>query len=194
MKPTRDITLLASLVAVIALAVGPASARKMAGVTMADQITVDGKTLVLNGMGKREATMLGVDVYVAGLYLVRRSSDPAAIVNADEPRRIHMVFVRDVDRDDITEAWTEGFEKNVNEQYLAGLRDRIKTFNSWMTKMRKRGTMTFTYLPGTGTIVEINGQRKGVIEGKDFGAALFTIWLGPKPPNAALKKGLLGGR
>jgi hypothetical protein len=31
------------------------------------------------------------------------------------------------------------------------------------------------------------------IEGADFARALFLIWLGKHPPNAGLKKGLLGG-
>jgi hypothetical protein len=40
--------------------------------------------------------------------------------------------------------------------------------------------------------LEIKGKEMGVIEGKEFAQALFAIWLGPEPPTAALKKGLLG--
>jgi hypothetical protein len=40
--------------------------------------------------------------------------------------------------------------------------------------------------------VEIKGKEMGVIEGKEFAQALFAIWLGPEPPTAALKKGMLG--
>ena len=186
------LTSLVSFVALTALAAGPAEAKKLGGVTMADQITVDGRRLVLNGMGKREATMFKVDVYVAGLYLPRPTSDPNAILAADEPRQLHLVFVRDVDRGDITEAWNDGFRKNVDKQTLETLRGRIDQLNGWMQKMRKRDTLTFTYLPGTGTIVEINGRRAGTIAGRDFARALFSIWLGKRPPNARLKKGLLG--
>src|SRR5207247_9289332 len=56
-----------------------ASAGELAGVTLPDRIQVDSRTLVLNGMGLREATFLKVDVYVAGLYLETTSSDPGAI-------------------------------------------------------------------------------------------------------------------
>ena len=52
--------------------------------------------------------------------------------------------------------------------------------------------MSLTYLPGTGVQVEFKGDVKGVVPGADFAQALFRIWLGPSPPNAGLKEGLLG--
>ncbi|MBK9111219.1 MAG: chalcone isomerase family protein [Nitrospira sp.] len=53
-----------------------------------------------------------------------------------------------------------------------------------------------TYLPGVGTELALNGERKGIVEGADFAAAYFAIWLGPDPINEALKEGLTwtGGR
>jgi hypothetical protein len=32
-----------------------------------------------------------------------------------------------------------------------------------------------------------------MIKGDDFATAFLSIWLGPHPPNADLKSGLLGG-
>jgi len=52
--------------------------------------------------------------------------------------------------------------------------------------------IVFTYAPGRGVSVEVKGQVKGVIPGDDFARALFSIWLGPKPPDPDLKSGLLG--
>ncbi len=43
-----------------------------------------------------------------------------------------------------------------------------------------------------GPLVDMNGNVGLVIDGPSFGQALFSVWLGPKPPTAALKKGLLG--
>ena len=34
--------------------------------------------------------------------------------------------------------------------------------------------------------------EKGIIEGKDFSDALFSVWLGSNPVDAGLKKALLG--
>jgi hypothetical protein len=49
-----------------------------------------------------------------------------------------------------------------------------------------------TYVPGTGTRLTVKGNDKLTIPGQPFAKALFTIWLGPNPPNSDLKKGLLG--
>ncbi|HEY1965075.1 MAG TPA: chalcone isomerase family protein, partial [Acidobacteriaceae bacterium] len=65
-------------------------AATLAGVTLPDTAQVGGKTLVLNGLGLR--TKMMVKVYVAGLYLEQKSSDPNAIIKADAPKQIIMKF------------------------------------------------------------------------------------------------------
>ena len=159
------------------------------GVTLPDSITVEGKPLVLNGLGIREATMFNVDVYVAGLYLEKKSTDPKSIIDADETKRLVLRFVRDVDRDDLVKAWNEGFEKNGGEK----LGPKVKQLCDWMPDMKEGGDLTFTYVPGKGVTVSVNAKSKGTIEGADFGRIMWAIFLGPKPPNAGLKTGLLGG-
>jgi hypothetical protein len=52
--------------------------------------------------------------------------------------------------------------------------------------------MVFTYVPGTGTTFALNGKEKLTVPGPGYHAVLFSVWLGPKPPTADLKKGLLG--
>jgi hypothetical protein len=182
----------ATLAIVVGLASG-ASAGKLEGVTMPDTTTVAGKQLVLNGMGLREATFLKVDVYVAGLYLEARSSDPAQILQSNQAKQLVLKFVRDVGRGDIVKAWNEGFHKNATVPE-AQLRDRIDQLNSWMTGFRDGDVLSFTFIPGSGVAVDINGVRKGTVAGTDFAQSLLAIWLGQHPPNGDLKKGLLGRR
>ena len=169
----------------------PAFARALAGVDLPDRITVDSKSLVLNGIGLREATWLRVDVYVAGLYLETRSSDPQAILGSEETKRLMMKFVRAVDRDALLKGWREGFDRSSGPS-AAALGERIATFESWVADMPKGGTMSLTYRPGAGVQVEIQGETKGTVPGADFARALFGIWLGAHPPNPGLKEGLLG--
>jgi hypothetical protein len=38
----------------------------------------------------------------------------------------------------------------------------------------------------------MKGALKGTIKGIDFKRAVFSIWLGEKPADAKLKKGMLG--
>jgi hypothetical protein len=40
----------------------------------------------------------------------------------------------------------------------------------------------------------LNGTPLGVVEGADFAAAYFAIWLGPKPISDSLKAQLLEAR
>jgi hypothetical protein len=49
-----------------------------------------------------------------------------------------------------------------------------------------------TYLPGIGTELALNGRPMGVIEGADFAAAIFSLWLGENPYDRQFKSALLG--
>ena len=133
----------------------PALAGERAGVTLPDQATVEGRTLVLNGMGLRKGTWLRVKVYVAGLYLEEKSTDADAILSPERTKRVVLVFVRAVGRDDLLDAWGESFRENEGED-LAALQAPIATFHGSMPdRVAKGDTFTFTYVPGTGVLVAV---------------------------------------
>ena len=175
-----------------ALGAGVAQAKECLGVNFPDQVQVDGSNLTLNGLGLRLATMLKVKVYVAALYVPKTSTDANAILGANAPAELVLHFVRDVGAGDMRKAWDEGFEKTAKDQ-LPAFKDRIATLNGWMADMKTGQRMTFVFKPGTGVQVDVNGAVKGTIKGDDFAKAFLAIWLGPEPPNAEIKSGLLGG-
>jgi hypothetical protein len=179
------------LVSMIGLAATSAHAGEKAGVTMPDRVMVGDKQLVLNGMGLREATFLKIDVYVAGLYVEHPSSDPGQLLRSAGPKRIVLHFVHDVGHKDIIDAWHAGFRNNATVP-LEKLRLPIAQLDAWTPGFHSGDTLTFTYIPGTGVTVDINGQNKGVIPDQEFARSLFAIWLGPRPPTADVKRGLLG--
>jgi hypothetical protein len=178
-------------VALVGLLVGLlAYAGELVGVTMPDQVTVGTANLTLNGMGLRTKMMF--KIYVAGLYLPAKESDPNKILAADEPKQIVMHFLyKNVEKEKLLEGWDEGFKNNSGDK-VAALKDKIATFDGYWSDMKKDDMAVMTYVPGQGTKVEIKGKEMGVIEGKEFAQALFAIWLGPKPPSEDLKKGMLG--
>lgn len=179
------------LIAVIVLVLGAtASAGKKAGVTMPDGVTVGSQQLVLNGMGLREAT-LGIDVYVAGLYVQHPTSNAAQLIESRETKQLTLKFVHDVDHNKIVKAWHDGFTKNATVP-MSKLRPYMAQLDSWMPSFKDGDTLTFTYVPDTGVTVAVNGERRGEIKDDAFAQALFGIWLGPKPPSGDLKRGLLG--
>jgi hypothetical protein len=180
-----------ALALTLALVAGSARAGELTGVTLPDQATAGGKTLILNGLGLREATALQLDVYVAGLYLEEKSSDGIAIAASGGTKRLVLQFLRSVGREKLAEAWTEGFQKNAGDK-AASLATSLDTLNGAMSDVKKGDVIAMTYVPGTGTTITVKGKDAAVIPGEDFQRVLFTIWLGPNPPNVSLREGLLG--
>jgi hypothetical protein len=165
------------------------NAANLAGVTLPDTEQVTGKTLVLNGMGIRTKYM--VKVYVGGLYLEQKSSDANAIIKADAPKQIVMKFLHGASKSQMTDAFDDGFRDNSPEATKT-MKTQIDQLLNALDAVKSGDTMVFTYVPGTGSSMAINGQNKVTIADSAFGPVLFSVWLGPKPPNADLKKGMLG--
>lgn len=168
----------------------PAPAREVAGVEFPDTVSVGGQDLKLNGAGVRSKFF--VKVYAGGLYLAQPSNQGAAIVAADAPKRVRMVFLREVDAKKILETYREGFENNSAGPALPALLQKLERLAPALADMKKGGEMLVTYLPGQGTTVTAAGGGSVTVEGKDFADAMFRNWLGPKPADGGLEKAFLG--
>lgn len=179
-------TFLSALLALVVLCSASLGAATLAGVTLADSVNVAGKTLVLNGIGLR--TRLMFKVYVAGLYVERKSNDGKALAGADAPKRIVLHFVRSVSADQIREAIVDGFDA----QSKQSLKADIDKFGNALTPFKDGDELVITYVPGTGTQVAIRNSDVVTIPGFPFAKALFMIWLGDAPPSTDLQNGLLG--
>jgi hypothetical protein len=164
-------------------------AATLAGVTLPDTETVGGKSLVLNGLGIR--TKMMIKVYVAGLYLEQKTSDPNAIIKSDAPKQIVMKFLHGASKSQMTDAFDESFKDNTPDA-VKTMKPDIDRLLAALDAVSSGDTMVFTYVPGTGSSLAINGKEKVTIAGAAFGQVLMSVWFGPKPPNADLKKGMLG--
>lgn len=164
-------------------------ARELASVRLPDTVQVGGETLVLNGAGVR--TKLLFKVYVAGLYLKTPARDPAAVEQTPGNKLIVMHFLRDVDAPAIRQAWTDGIEGNCFKSCDA-FQALTRELRRLMSDLRKGDTLTL--MVSDNAVAVKHGDRDlGVIPGQDFGKMVLRIFLGPNPPTAGLKKGLLGG-
>ncbi|MEM6793699.1 MAG: chalcone isomerase family protein [Acidobacteriota bacterium] len=178
------------IAALFPLTAPPAQAEKLAGVELPNTARVGETDLVLNGLGLRKKAIF--KVYVAGLYLAEKQSDPEAILAADSPRKLVMEFLRKVGSDSLTGAWTDCLKNNAPS---AG-QDVVQGFDSlkgYMADVKKGDQLEFTYAPGAGTVIRTAGEERGTIAGKDFADTLFSCWVGAAPPSEDFKKGLLGG-
>lgn len=159
------------------------------GVRFPDTQVVSGKTLLLNGLGVREATIFKVDVYVAALYLQKKCTTSEEALAQPGPKQIDMQFVRDVGKEDLTKAWKEGFDKNCAESCQT-LLPALNKLNTLMTEIKKGQRMSFIFYKDKVT-VGLDGKSLGIVEGTNVSPVLMRLWIG-QPPNAGLKAGLLG--
>jgi len=103
-----------------------------------------------------------------------------------------MHFVFSVGKDKVAEAWEEGLEANTPNA-SAEVKNAFKTLASWMDDIKDGQRIVLTYVPGTGTTVEVAGKNKGTLPGKAVSDAILNTWIGPKPgPGDDFKKAVLG--
>ena len=132
----------------------------------------------------REATVMKLDVYVAGLYLGEKSKDANKILEASDSKVLKMEFVRDVTADKINGAWDEALKGKGFDQELATLKGVMKD-------VKEKDQMMYTFAPA-GVSFFINKEKLASFKNPEFGKALLAVWLGPTPPNEGLKTGMLG--
>lgn len=150
------------------------------------------KTVQLNGVGYRKKFF--VKVYIGALYTEKLARSRDDVIAMKGPRRIVMHIVHEeIDQEKLVDGWNEGFENNLSEDDLYKLRAEIDKFNAMFPTVRAGDVITIDYIPGTGTRVTINGEKKGVIPGRDLNNAIVDIWLGDEPADSKLKKAMLGG-
>lgn len=97
-----------------------------------------------------------------------------------------------IDKQDLVDAWNEGFYKNTNKQGLQKLGGRIAAFNKLFPALHTGHIVILDYIPNKGTMLTFNGKTLGNIPGEDFNIALLRIWLGKYPADSDLKAAMLG--
>lgn len=170
------------------------AAREVASVRFEDQTSLGNQALVLNGAGVR-AKMI-IKVYAIGLYLPRKDTAPAAILNQPGPKSIRIVMLRDVSAEKLTDSLMQGINDNISAADRLSLQSRLDALEAAMRNAGeaiKGSQIVLDYLPGIGTHVTLNGQSVVKdIAGEDFYRALLKIWLGERPSDRSLKSDLLG--
>jgi Chalcone isomerase-like len=190
MLPRR--TLLAALLAA-ASATALAQA-DVAGVKYPATATVGNQTLALNGAGIRYKVI--IKVYAAALYLPAKASTPDAVYSGAGAKRMHVVMLRDIDANELGKLFTDGMQKNATrEEFGKSIPGTLQLAEIFATKKKLVAGDSFfiDYLPGTGTVVSINGKPAGEpIKEPVFFTAMMKIWLGANPADWQLKEALLG--
>jgi hypothetical protein len=178
----------------LSITISVANAAEIAGVKLEDKIRVGSQEVVLNGAGVR--TRAFFKVYVGGLYLAEKKSAPAEVLALKGAKRVSMTLLRDLSAEQLSEALGDGVRNNHTEIEMEALKPRVDELLAIIKTIgaAKAGNLiALDFLPESGTRLSLNGEAKGnAIAGEDFYRALLKIWLGDKPVDSDLKKGMLG--
>jgi len=169
----------------------PVWAIEVAGVNVADKAKLGTAELALNGAGIR--TRIVFKVYVGALYLAEKKSAAAEAMAQKGAKRVALTLLREMSAQQLSEALEAGIQANHGAAEFEALKPRIAELLSLFTDAKKGDVILLDFLPESGTVVSLNGAARGKpIQGEDFYRALLRIWLGDKPVDGDLKKGMLG--
>jgi hypothetical protein len=182
------------LISLAVLTTSQASPATLEGQIFEDAVPLANRNLRLNGLGIRK--IFFIKAYVAGIYLSEKASTPQDLIAMPGPKRLQLRMLRGAGPDDFNSALVSGMRKNSSEAELSKLNDRIGQLELTIKAIGstvKGDVINLDYLPDLGTRLAVNGTSQGkMIAGADFYAALLSIFVGDKPVDASLKKGLLG--
>jgi hypothetical protein len=166
-----------------------AGARLIEGVYFTPRVTASGVPMVLNGVGLKKLWQV-VKVSVAALYLGEGVSPSTVLSNV--PKRLEIEYFHAISAKDFVKLTEKLLKQNVDPSAISQLKPRLDRLNALYRDVQPGYRYALTYVPEEGTTLALNGIELGTIEGEDFAAAVFSMWLGQRPLSDSLKKELLG--
>ncbi len=178
------------LLPAICLLAGSAAAAELSGIAMPDMLDAAGAHLVLNGMALRTYSFLGVHIYVAGLYLDRRSSDAAGIMASPAPKLLRFTFVRDVGQGAARRSWRDSLD-NACHAPCRLPPEAVGRFLDGVPGMHAGDISQFLFA-GNVLDISLNGRVLGHVDDPLFVHVVLASFIGPHPTVPEVKRALLG--
>ena len=183
--------LLMALILTVGLA-GEGRAASIGGLSLPDSYPAAGQTLVLNGIGIRTLTILRVRVYVAGLYLARKSTDAPAIIASATPKVILLQFLHSASKSDIEKQYREGEQKNCGHGECAPADNAdFERLIAQTPSFNVGDTLTYVFT-ATGMRALANNKVFAEFNNPDLARRMLASFIGANPPSDDLKAHLLG--
>lgn len=149
-------------------------------------------TLQRNGAGIREYGFFKIDGYAAALYLTEPSSDAEAILASDQPKAVHMRYLRGGgDVDDARRVWREAIRANCSAPDCTLDDTAVQDFLNAVAPARKGHTETMEF--GDDLMrYRVDGSVVATVRDTTLRRVLLATWIGDAPPTEKLKRALLG--
>ena len=163
---------------------------KVSGVSVAENLNIERKTMFLNGSGVRSKFFF--DLYVGSLYLSSKTKDADVAMN-EKFAAIRLNIISGlITKDKMQEAIVEGFE-HATHHNVKPIKSEIDEFMSLFdTGIKEGDQFTFVFHKGVGVTAYKNMNKLTDIKNEIFRKALLAIWLGDKPAQKSLKRHMLG--
>ena len=161
------------------------------GVEFKDSHTNGGQRLLLNNVALMRYKIV-IKAMVSALYL-GEGVKPAEVLK-DVPKRIEIHYFWNLEGKEIAKAADKLLAENISTTRLESIRVEINEMNALYENVKPGDRYTLTYIPGVGTELALNGKKKGLVPGAEFASAYFSIWLGKKPMDVAMRDTLLKPR
>ncbi|MBF6991781.1 chalcone isomerase family protein [Cupriavidus oxalaticus] len=192
---SRAAALLVMLCTTTAAVAMPARAVEMEGIRFDDAARVGGKELQLNGAALRAGFL--TKGYVAALYLQEKARNATVVLGTPGAKRLQLRMLREAEPPAFARAIRQGIRDNHSEAQVQGLAARLVQFERTLGEVgnaHKGDVINLDFTPQAGTVVAINGTPRGrPIPGEDFYQAVLRVFLGDRPVDQDVKRGLLGG-
>jgi hypothetical protein len=157
------------------------------GVYFSDSASVGDEVLQIRGAGLLKWFIF--KVYIAALYVP--PDIPSEHVLGDVPKKMVFHYLADMTAEQFAESGEALLLKNASEDELAQIKGKLEEIHDMYRDVKKGERYSLTYIPGKGTELALNNEVLGVIDGYDFAAVYYRIWLGDNPVDDDLKKQLL---
>lgn len=177
-----------SVAAALLLLATTAPASTIEGVQFADTFRQADVPMRVHCVGLLRYMVL-IKGYVAALYLGEGAA--ATDVLKDVPKRLELHYFYSIKGSDFGKAADQILGNNLGAEAVQRLRPRLDRLHALYEDVQPGSRYSLTYIPGKGTELALDNVLKGTIEGADFAAAYFSIWLGDKPIDVSLRDQLL---
>jgi hypothetical protein len=169
-----------------------AHAADLEGVSMPEARVVNGTQMRLNGIGLRTFSVLGVRIYVAGLYLERPNDNAEAIIHSPDTKLLDIRFLRNVDAQDARKAWQESLEQNCRPPCYLDPNDE-RRFLAAVPSVRSGDASTLLFT-ARGVHIALNERPLGGILDRQFAELMLATFIGLEPPAPRLRREIPGSR
>jgi ATP-dependent RNA helicase DHX36 len=175
--------------------------------------------LALLGLAIREKTIFNVNVYSYVVYadtafvekdlaawkgksakaLGKDSALYTKLLQPNGTKELRMRFCRDVDAEDIVEAFEDSLEPRIlsRRKAMEGTKaEKLKdltTFRGFFSldELKEGNELRFTWHPDGTLCTVVNGERKPDLKSQDLAWAMFDVYLGDDPISKSGKKKLV---